>query len=411
MDDGGVDGDGGPAVCGDGVVNGDEECDGADVTHGACESCNIVCDTNYGDCNEDPTDGCESHFQSNPYACGGCETQCDPGQICVSGGCGPTLVTKLLVADGQGEVFDLVRDGQYVYWSGVDSSGPYLRRWPHAGGGSVEDVAPDDLEAELEMLAVDGSHVYAAACTDGGPVGLERSARELHRLPKGGGEPAVVHSTGGSIPCDAAIAVDDESLYFTAVFTPMLGVPRLELQSIPKGGGDATELFSSSLCLATELDVDASHVYLGLRQDAENRVITVPKTGGEATDLATTVRVPTDLLLLGDHVHYIDVDPEPDAWGTIHRVSKSGGAVELVVSGQMNPSDLAGDDGSIYWTNEGRVDDGADDGRVVGAAADGSDLQTVSAGEARPHLLVVTNDEVVWVNRNGGDAMVLTDGI
>ncbi|MFW5921340.1 MAG: hypothetical protein ACOCUS_05825 [Polyangiales bacterium] len=121
--------------------------------------------------------------------------------------------------------------------------------------------------------------------------------------------------------------------------------------------------------------------------------------------------VPTDLLLLGDHVHYIDVDPEPDAWGTIHRVSKSGGAVELVVSGQMNPSDLAGDDGSIYWTNEGRVDDGADDGRVVGAAADGSDLQTVSAGEARPHLLVVTNDEVVWVNRNGGDAMVLTDGI
>ncbi len=54
-------------------------------------SCGIVCDRSYGDCNGNPSDGCETNTQTNPDACGSCGVVClsrpNSTRTCVFGMC------------------------------------------------------------------------------------------------------------------------------------------------------------------------------------------------------------------------------------------------------------------------------------------------------------------------------------
>jgi MYXO-CTERM domain-containing protein len=48
------------------------------------------CEASYGDCNDDPDDGCETYLNNNPDHCGACDNSCDlPGATatCRQGGC------------------------------------------------------------------------------------------------------------------------------------------------------------------------------------------------------------------------------------------------------------------------------------------------------------------------------------
>ncbi len=57
----------------------------------ACKKgvCEVVCAEGFGDCNGDPTDGCEVDLRSHPQHCGACGASCDLslGQPCVEGKC------------------------------------------------------------------------------------------------------------------------------------------------------------------------------------------------------------------------------------------------------------------------------------------------------------------------------------
>jgi hypothetical protein len=61
---------------------------------GACTTgaCGIVaCEVGYGDCNGDPSDGCEVNLTSTVSACGTCNTSCRPANgtgVCAAGRCG-----------------------------------------------------------------------------------------------------------------------------------------------------------------------------------------------------------------------------------------------------------------------------------------------------------------------------------
>ncbi len=57
----------------------------------ACDKgvCVVSCAEGFGDCNGDPTDGCETDLRSHPANCGACGVSCDLalGQPCVEGQC------------------------------------------------------------------------------------------------------------------------------------------------------------------------------------------------------------------------------------------------------------------------------------------------------------------------------------
>ncbi len=50
-------------------------------------TCGFVCLPGFGDCNGNPSDGCEVMIGSDPNNCGVCGKSCAPGQSCVSGVC------------------------------------------------------------------------------------------------------------------------------------------------------------------------------------------------------------------------------------------------------------------------------------------------------------------------------------
>ncbi len=69
----------------------DTVCPGGPNAQPVCVSsgCNLVCDPGYGDCDGDPTNGCEAAL-NDPFNCGGCGSSCAlPGAIaaCIGGTC------------------------------------------------------------------------------------------------------------------------------------------------------------------------------------------------------------------------------------------------------------------------------------------------------------------------------------
>jgi len=69
-------------VCGTActVVDGAGTCD-----TGTCEV--LTCADERGDCNDDPSDGCETNTRSDDAHCGGCDMPCDPGDRCRNSAC------------------------------------------------------------------------------------------------------------------------------------------------------------------------------------------------------------------------------------------------------------------------------------------------------------------------------------
>ncbi len=49
--------------------------------------CSSVCSPNFGDCNGDGTDGCETDLKTNASHCGKCLNACGDGGTCVGGTC------------------------------------------------------------------------------------------------------------------------------------------------------------------------------------------------------------------------------------------------------------------------------------------------------------------------------------
>jgi len=77
------------ASCGDGIVNAaaGESCDAEAIDNGSCETCELVCDAGWLDCESGASDGCETHGDIDPANCGDCGNPCDPGETCSGGAC------------------------------------------------------------------------------------------------------------------------------------------------------------------------------------------------------------------------------------------------------------------------------------------------------------------------------------
>jgi len=57
--------------------------------HNTCTAgrCGIACDPGFGDCDGDPSNGCETNLQRSSANCGACGHACGPSQLCLVGEC------------------------------------------------------------------------------------------------------------------------------------------------------------------------------------------------------------------------------------------------------------------------------------------------------------------------------------
>jgi hypothetical protein len=182
-----------------------------------------------------------------------------------------------------GTPWDLVSDGQYIYWTGNEQSGKVVRTpvgsydtevigtgnypdrialdathvyWSNAGSNSIARATKDGSQEEVlakslsepAALALDESHVYWAEGWD------------IVRLAKAGGEPQTLNTDHHSFA--KALAVDDTHVYYLRDAEEGLG---WVLVRIPKTGG-AEEILFSGTSLGEAVYVDATHVYWATRE-------------------------------------------------------------------------------------------------------------------------------------------------
>lgn len=102
---------------------------------GACSasSCQIAaCNSGFDDCNVDPNDGCETHVRTSMDHCGTCNNPCGEGLVCSNGQCRPR---ELLVFGGSTEALQSVSD---VYSFNVDTK-TFTQLTPTGSGPTARD--------------------------------------------------------------------------------------------------------------------------------------------------------------------------------------------------------------------------------------------------------------------------------
>lgn len=149
----------GPA-CGNGVVEGNEHCDGDDPQGAAClRDCTITCLDHFQDCDEMPAGGCEIDTATDGNNCGGC------GHICASGVCHNSACAPSAVADGIGPgPTRITRVGDTFVF---DESGfGRILRWD-LGSEQVHELVSDAVTGGFRRFAVANGNVHWLDYGDG----------------------------------------------------------------------------------------------------------------------------------------------------------------------------------------------------------------------------------------------------
>jgi hypothetical protein len=257
-------------------------------------------------------------------------------------------LTMTLYGDSGGGGFSpgssITVDGGDVYWtSDVEQNKVRRSSLMHLekNGGRPTLVA-SSTTAHLQSVVVDEQSIYWV------------TGSAVMRAPKSGGQ--AVQLLGGQSGADA-VAVDDTDAYVACAGTEAKQYGDGAVMVVAKKGG-ATKVLSAGSPHAANVQIDAKNVYW----QAATGVMKVPKAGGAATVLAPLV-APIDDLALDDAYVYFAAHKGP-ADGTIARVKKDGGPVEVLASGQTQPAGLAVDPTSVYWSCLGTEEKKYADGTV-----------------------------------------------
>jgi hypothetical protein len=321
----------------------------------------------------------------------------DLGPPCVPGGTRadqPAIVGCTLARPGR-----IVVSGDHVYWT-LQGSGAVLVRAPLTGGGPEPLVYDNSgtfglvVDGTFATYAVPGlGRIMRVPVSGGAPVALATGLDQPRSLATDGaslywtqgvgqGKIMRLDLTPGAKPialCDGqaqprAIAVQGGVVYWTDITDgTILSTPDHLTVSADAGSADAADAGADAAAAAdATADVDAS-------ADADARSNLPPPTL-----LASGLKVPTDLLLVGDFAY------APDQNGHIRRVPLAGGPLETVADVDGAPYGVATDGALIYWTKIGV------DGGLFSTPLGGGAITSIVGGQIDPHFIAVTPEQIYW---------------
>jgi hypothetical protein len=264
----------------------------------------------------------------------------------------------------------LVVAGDYVYWT-VQGAGAIVVRAPRVGGvgeGLVRDTAG------AFGLAVDDQFIYYAQVSVG----------RVMRLPLAGGAPVAV---ARNVAEPLFLVKDGASLYWTdgeidgkIVKLDLVDGAQPVTLIDGQAGPRALAVRDGYVYWTDVMDGTLLRTADHLTGDADAGVRT-------ASRLASGLKRPTDLVLLGDFAYV------PDEAGFIQRVPLAGGDLKPIATVAGLPYGIATDGAAIYWSTLGL------DGGIYKAPPDGDGTMPgtlVFGGQADPHFVTVTDDNVYW---------------
>ena len=305
---------------------------------GACAV--FQCAADYGDCNAQAADGCETSLRTSNADCGACGQACTGGATCIDGvcsvGCAPPLTSC------SGTCADLVTSTA------------------HCGGCSTGCASAYDQTA----TCVNGMCVYSAMTCPPGQTSCNGDCVDTTRDPSNCGGCYTscyanglvgVCTNGQCSPCPSGLVTcpNPAGLPFPCVDT------RRSIANCGACGAgcSANQTCSMGTCVpltsaafvtgiaVDDMAVDDTSIYFV--SSGAGTVSVLPKTGGTAPrTLATGEAKPVHIALDAQYVYY-----SANLGGAIKRVPKNGATPAAVVVPTTQPTELVVDSQRVYWVS------------------------------------------------------------
>ena len=223
----------------------------------------------------------------------------------------------VMLAPYQGLSWSVAADAAHVYWLRIDPD-PAVMAVPRAGG---EPITLAELPDRAESLSLDATHLYWT------------EKRGVMRMPKSGGDVQTVWSGLGFA------GAEPERRFADVAWTGSAG-------ATSRGARDDTRGYAMAI---------DEHSIFWVEQRDRVALLRVDKQGGEATiladDLAGADRFGQAGLAFRLAVDDTSVYFSEYESGAVNKVSKQGGAVTTLSSGEIGAYALIVHEGRVYWTN------------------------------------------------------------
>ncbi|HEY2730132.1 MAG TPA: hypothetical protein VGK52_09320 [Polyangia bacterium] len=313
----------------------------------------------------------------------------------------------------------IVVSGDHIYWT-LQGSGAVLARAPLTGGGPEPLVFDDSgtfglvVDGTFATYAVPGlGRIMRVPVAGGTPVALATGLDQPRSLATDGaslfwtqgvgqGKIMKLDLTPGAKPialCDGlaqprAIAVQGGVVYWTDITDgTILSTPDHLTVSADAGSADAADAGADAADAGADAAADA-HATAEAKAAADTDAIADAHADAADADarsnlppptvLASGLKIPTDLLLVGGFAY------APDQNGHIRRVPLAGGPLETVADVDGAPYGVATDGTLIYWTKIGT------DGGLFSAPLGGGAITPIVGGQIDPHFIAVTPEQIYW---------------
>jgi hypothetical protein len=341
---------------------------------GGGEEGGLGCPADRADCDRDDVNGCEVILASDAAHCGRC------GHDCLGGGCSGGRCQPIVLADKARDAwltspFGIALDVTHAYFTvnGYARQGEgHLAKVPKAGGAVVDlrsgETGPLDI-------ALYGQFVIWTNTLPG--------AGGVFRIAKTGGAPSPISAIESQ---PVGPATDDGFVYWasyasgrvrkaTDVGTNALDLvtgqdgPRSALADPGKSGfvyfvtvnegfvkrvsklGGPAELISEHVIGPWALARDPFTTDLFFTRFTGlgdvRRIRAAPGSRSEPLVPANSIQTPYSLAVDETHVYFTTHLPTS---GSVARVPKMGGTIEILASGQQAPAGVAVDGAAVYWT-------------------------------------------------------------